>query len=73
LVEELKSTETTDEIHSFHTNSEIATIHVPVGEILSSSENSNHPVRVASLLFRNMSGFLSERLHEETEINRSAQ
>jgi hypothetical protein len=73
LVEELKSTETTDEIRSFHTNSEIATIRVPVGEILSSSENSN-PVRMASLLFRNMSELLRipERLREETDIDRSA-
>jgi hypothetical protein len=62
-----------DEIRSLHTNSEIATIHVPVGEILSNSENSNHPVRMASLLFRNISGLLPERFHEEADISRSAQ
>jgi hypothetical protein len=65
-------TEVANKIRSLHTT-ENATIHVPVGEILSSSENSNHPVRMASLLFRNMSGFLPERLREETDINRSAQ
>ena len=59
---------------SLHINSENATIHVPVGEILSSSRiESGTPVRIASLIFRNMSGFLPERLHEETNINRSAQ
>jgi hypothetical protein len=57
-----------DEIRSLYTT-ENATIHVPVGEILSSSENSN-PVRMASLLFRNMSGLLPERLREDTDINR---
>ena len=62
-----------------HTNSEnYAMIQVPVGEIiLSSSEIENGgPVRMASLLFRNMSGLLPERLREDTNnmINsRSAQ
>jgi hypothetical protein len=69
----LKLAEVANEIRSLHTT-ENATIHVPVREIilLSSSENGN-PVRMASLLFRNMSGFLPERLREETDINRSAQ
>jgi hypothetical protein len=62
-----------DEIRSLHTNNEIATIRVPVGEILSNNSENGNPVRMASLLFRNMSGFLPERLHEETDINRSAQ
>lgn len=74
LVEELKLNETIDdaEIRSMDTkyNSENAMIHVPIREILSSSGNNN-PVRMTSLLFRNMSGLLPERLHEETGINRS--
>ena len=62
-------------IRSLHTNSENATIHVPVGEIILSSSRieSGTPVRMAFLLFRNMSGFLPERLREETNITRSAQ
>ena len=63
---------------TLHTNSENAMIQVPVREIiLSSSEIENGgPVRMASLLFRNMSGLLPERLREDTNnmINsRSAQ
>ena len=66
-------------IHSLqHTNSENAMIHVPVREIIlsSSSEIKNgNPVRMASLLFRNMSGLLPERLREDTNMinSRSAQ
>ena len=61
-----------------HTNSEDAVIDVPVGEIIlsSSSEIKNgSPVRMASLLFRNMSGLLPERLREEINMinSRSAQ
>ena len=64
-------------IRSLHTNSEDAMIHVPVREIISSSSEIENggPVRMASLLFRNMSGLLPERLREDTNIsnNRSAQ
>ena len=63
--------EIVDEIHS-PINSENATIHVPVREVLSGSENGES-VRMASLLFRNMSGLLPERLPEEADRNRSAQ
>ena len=70
LVKELKFNET-DEIFSLHASSEIATIQVPVREILSSNGNED-VVRMVSLLFRNMSGFLPERIQEETGINRSA-
>ena len=69
LVKELKLNETIDDSEI---RSENAMIHVPIREILSSSRNNN-PVRMASLLFRNMSGLLPERLHEETGINRSDQ
>ena len=71
LVKELKLNETVDEIRSLPVNSENAMIHTPVREVLSGSENED-PVRMASLLFRNMSGFLPERLPEEADINRSA-
>ena len=70
LVKELKFNET-DEICSLHANSEIAPIQVPVREILSSS-GIEDVIRMVSLLFRNMSGFLPERIREETGINRSA-
>ena len=72
LVKELTLNKTVDKIHSLPVNSENATIHIPVREVLSSSENED-PVRMASLLFRNMSGFLPERLPEEPDINRSVQ
>ena len=64
---------------TLHTNSENAMIHVPVGEIISSGSRSEiengSPVRMASLLFRNMSGLLPERLREEINMinSRSAQ
>ena len=40
---------------------EPAEIHIPVREVLSGVE-SEEPVRMTSLLFRNMSGLLPERL-----------
>ena len=72
LVEELNLNQRVDEIRSLPVNSENAMIHIPVREVLSGSENED-PVRMAFLLFRNMSGFLPERLPEEADINRSAQ
>ena len=68
LVEELKLNETMNEIRSLINGTTGFAIYIPVREVLSTSEN-RESVRMASILFRNMSGLLPERLREEADNN----
>ena len=65
-VEELLVDETNERISPF--KGENAEISIP-REVLESAERRT-PIRIASFLFRNMSGLLPESLEEERLVNR---